>query len=38
MYETFEECASRELLEETNINIDPKQFKFISTKNVINKE
>ena len=39
MYETFEECAARELYEETNINItDLSRFKRVWFSNVINKE
>lgn len=36
MFESFEQCAARELKEETNVEIDPKEFKFVTVKNVIN--
>lgn len=36
--ESFEECAKRELFEETNINIDESRFKYLCSFNCINKE
>jgi ADP-ribose pyrophosphatase YjhB (NUDIX family) len=32
--ESYEECASRELFEELNLTIDPKDIKYLTTLNV----
>lgn len=37
-FEEFEECCSRELLEETNINLSKQDFKYLFFKNIIKKE
>lgn len=37
-FETLEECSSRELFEETNIEINPKNFHFLFFKNIIKKD